>query len=172
MERALAFIYRILQQVFLALTGAALGLVFVVVLANAVSRYLFQYSFVWGGSVATYGMIYGTAFGVLAAYTQGLNIRFNVITELLGTRTNAVLELLSHLLTVAVGAGFTVSAIEFVRTRGGIEITGLNLTTGYMQFAMIILGAGLVIVASLKAVAGIAKLRSMSRPMTVETSKP
>lgn len=169
MERALAFIYRIVQQVLLGLTGAALGLVFVVVLGNSISRYLFHHSFVWGGSLATYGMIYGTAFGVLAAYTQGLNIRFNVVTELLGSRTNAVLELLSHLLTIAVGIAFTVSAVAFVRNRGGIEITGLNLTTGYMQFAMIILGAGLVVVASLKAVTSVVNHRSHPREMTVET---
>jgi len=171
-DRALAFIYRILQQIFLGLTGAALGLVFVVVLVNAISRYLFQYSFVWGGSVATYGMIYGTAFGVLGAYMQGLNIRFNVVTEVLSPRVNAVLELVTHVLTIVVGVALTISAIEFVHSRGGIVITGLNLTTGYMQFAMIILGAGLVVVASLKTITSAANLRALWRGMTVETGKP
>ena len=173
MERALAFIYRILQRVFLGLTGAALGLVFVVVLVNAISRYLFQYSFVWGGSMATYGMIYGTAFGVLGAYMQGLNIRFNIVTEFLSPGINAVLELISHVLTIAVGVALTISAVEFVHSRGGIVITGLNLTTGYMQAAMIVLGAGLALVASLKTITAAMKLlRSPSRGVTAETGEP
>ena len=172
MARILRTIHDGFERVFLALTGLSLGLVFVVVLSNSISRYLFHSSFVWGGSVSTYGMIYGTAFGVLAAYAQGLNVRFNIVTEFLDPRVNAVLELLSHLLAIAVGIAFAVSAFEFVRTRGGIVITGLGLTTAYMQTAMIILGVGLIVVASLKAIMSASELPSRLRSTTIEASEP
>lgn len=172
MARILRTVHGSLQRLFLALTGLSLGMVFVVVLTNSISRYLFHHSFVWGGRVSTYGMIYGTAFGVLGAYAQGLNVRFNIVTEFLSPRVNAVLELLSHLLSIAVGIAFTISAFEFVRTRGGIVITGLNLTTAYMQSAMIVLGAGLIVVASVMALMSASELPSRLRATAVEASEP
>jgi len=172
MTRILRTLHDGVQHLFLALAGLSLGVVFAVVLTNSISRYLFHSSFVWGGSVSTYGMIYGTAFGVLAAYTQGLNVRFNIVTEFLSPRVNAVLELVSHLLTIAVGIAFTISAFEFVHSRGRIVITGLNLTTAYMQSAMIVLGAGLIVVASAKAIICVGELPSRLRGPAPEAGEP
>lgn len=138
------------ERTLAVLTGLSMMLIFLVVLVNSVSRYFFNDSFIWAESAATYGMIYGTVFGVLLAYIHDLNVRFTIFTDLMPKRILPFLATLTHLVTVVVGIFFTLSAFGFVRARGGILAAGLGFNMRYAQMSMVVFGVGLLIVALIR----------------------
>lgn len=144
---------RITQRLLELATGVSLAVIVGVVLSNSISRYAFNNTFIWAEGAAVYAMIYGTVFGVLLAYVQHLNVRFGVVSGLLrrvaGLRAEAALALVVHGVHIILGGVFTVSALAFVRARGGILASGINVPVGYFQGAMVVFGIGLVVVAGL-----------------------
>jgi len=62
-------------------SGLSILVVFGVVFAGSVSRYLFSSPLQWSEEVAKYAMIYGCMFGVAYAYLPGTQITFSIVID-------------------------------------------------------------------------------------------
>lgn len=152
----------VVRLAFASLAGLSMALIFIAVFANSVSRYFFGSSLLWGEETAKFAMVYGTVFGMLAAYTSGLNVRFSIFVDLCPERVSRYLTLVTHLVAITLGVAFTVSALGFIARRGAVISPGLGIEMKYPQAAMLVAGAGLVLVSALKLCETIMLLRTGS----------
>ncbi|TPE47507.1 TRAP transporter small permease [Maribrevibacterium harenarium] len=129
------------------LTGSSLFVVFAVVLASSLSRYLFNAPIQWSEEIAKYAMIYGTMFGMVLCYLEGIHIRFTFLEDMLGDKLRQVLFLVSDLVALATGVVLTYSGYLFMMKRGALQAPGTGIQMYYFQVAMVIGGALLVIAA-------------------------
>ena len=134
------------------LTGLSLGLMFAVVLASSISRYLFDSPFVWSEEFAKFAMIYGVMFGASLAYLENTQISITLFAQLLAHRWEQRLSILVDVACIVFGLGFAVSGVVFAARRGGIEASGLGMPMVYAQSAIALGGALFALVGLLKLV--------------------
>jgi TRAP-type transport system small permease protein len=108
-------------------SGASMSMIllFLIIFINSVRRYTIGKSVEWGEELPVYVAIYGVMFGTAWAYMQDRHIRFTMLVGFLSERQKRQLFMLVDLIVVASGALLTYSGWLFVRTRGGMESSGL-----------------------------------------------
>lgn len=145
------------------LTGGALFVCFVVVLASSVSRYAFNSPFQWSEELAKFAMIYGTVFGAALSYLSGRQIRFSVLIHLVPRWAATRLDFISDLAILVLGVGLTVSGYLFMMRRGGIMASGLGIQMYYPQAAIMIGGVCLFFAAAIRVFTFLASKTPASR---------
>ncbi|UZH10025.1 MULTISPECIES: TRAP transporter small permease [unclassified Halomonas] len=158
--------------------GLSMVLLFLIVLLNALSRYVLGSSLPWGDQVPVFLGIYGVIFGMALAYLQDRHVRLGVILDFLPNRVKERLFLVVDLAVIVVGLLLVWSGYQFMSSRGGMRISGLSSTVRSLrevtglellnvfgtlapyQFAIVLGGALLAVAALLKFIERIVCLRS------------
>lgn len=138
---------RLYKYLLSLLTGSSLFVVFAVVFASSLSRYLFNSPIQWAEEAAKYAMIYGTMFGMVLCYLEGIHIRFTFLEDVVPAKIRRFLHVLSDIIALVAGSVLCYSGYLFMMKRGGIEAPGTGIAMYYFQAAMVIGGAGLTIAA-------------------------
>ncbi len=132
------------------LTGASLLIVFSVVLASSLSRYLLNSPIQWSEEIAKYAMIYGTMFGTILCYLEGMHIKFSFLEDAVSPKIRNILHLISDIVVLVSGIILAWSGYLFMMKRGAITAPGSGIPMYYFQVAMVIGGVGLTIAALIK----------------------
>lgn len=132
------------------LAGAALAIVFVVVLFSSTNRYFVGTSFSWSGEVAVYAMVFGTMFGAIHAYCHGRHMRFPFLVDQLPQSAQRAIGLFVDGLVLLTGVVLAVSGYAFQDKRGGILSSGIGVQMAWFQVAIMIGGLGLIVAAILR----------------------
>lgn len=143
---------RLYKNTLAILTGTSLLIIFGVVLASSLSRYLFNSPIQWSEEVAKYAMIYGTMFGMALCYLEGIHIRFTFLEDLVGAKVRHYLHAISDLVALISGGFIAYSGYLFMMRRGAIQAPGTGIQMYYFQVAMVIGGVCLVIAALIRLV--------------------
>ncbi|RNF51447.1 TRAP transporter small permease [Marinomonas hwangdonensis] len=143
---------RLYKNTLAILTGTSLLIIFGVVLASSLSRYLFNSPIQWSEEVAKYAMIYGTMFGMALCYLEGIHIRFTFLEDLVGAKARHYLHGISDTVALISGGFIAYSGYLFMMKRGAIQAPGTGIQMYYFQVAMVIGGVCLVIAALIRLV--------------------
>jgi|TARA_R110001583_G_C5445638_1_gene390345 TRAP-type C4-dicarboxylate transport system permease small subunit len=143
---------RLYKKVLSILTGTSLFVIFAVILASSLSRYLLNSPIQWSEEVAKYAMIYGTMFGMALCYLEGIHIRFTFLEEMVSAKIRHSLHFISDAIALISGCVLTYSGYLFMMKRGAIQAPGTGIQMYYFQVAMVIGGACLVIAALIRLV--------------------
>jgi len=143
---------RLYKKLLSILTGTSLFVIFAVILASSLSRYLLNSPIQWSEEVAKYAMIYGTMFGMALCYLEGIHIRFTFLEEMVSVRMRHSLHFISDAIALISGCVLTYSGYLFMMKRGAIQAPGTGIQMYYFQVAMGIGGACLVIAALVRLV--------------------
>lgn len=153
---------RLYKYLLSFLTGSSLFVVFAVVFASSLSRYLFNSPIQWAEEVAKYAMIYGTMFGMVLCYLEGIHIRFTFLEDV-APKLRGTLNAISDIVALVSGTILCYSGYLFMMKRGGIEAPGTGIEMYYFHVAMVIGGAGLSIAAAIRVGERIAQLKASSK---------
>jgi TRAP-type C4-dicarboxylate transport system permease small subunit len=138
------------KKILAGLTGSSLFVVFAVVLVSSLSRYLFNSPIQWSEEIAKYAMIYGTMFGMILCYLEGMHIKFSFLEDAVSSKIRTVLWFVSDIVAAVSGGVMAWSGYLFMMKRGAIFAPGSGIQMYYFQAAMVIGGVGLVIAALIK----------------------
>lgn len=138
------------MRLLAGLSGTSILIVFGVVFAGSVSRYLFSAPLQWSEEVAKYAMIYGCMFGVAYAYLHGTQITFSIVIDAVSPNIRRKASLLVDMATVALGGVLVYAGLIFADKRGGIAASGIGVQMYWAQIAVSIGGMCLVIAAVLR----------------------
>jgi TRAP-type C4-dicarboxylate transport system permease small subunit len=100
----LAAIDRVVYRVSWVLTGIALAVMFLVVMAVIVTRYVVDLPFFWGEELARYAMFYMIMLGSAVALRENGHLRLTLFADMLPPRARRVLEALTDLAVLFVVA--------------------------------------------------------------------
>ncbi|MBX2832577.1 MAG: TRAP transporter small permease [Rhodospirillales bacterium] len=140
------------KRLLAGLSGLSILVVFGVVFAGSVSRYLFSSPLQWSEEVAKYAMIYGCMFGVAYAYLQGTQITFSIVIDTVPARLRRKLAIVVDAATLILGGVLAYAGWIFAAKRGGIVASGIGMQMYWAQIAITIGGVCLVIAAILRLV--------------------
>ncbi|MEQ9347135.1 MAG: TRAP transporter small permease [Thalassospira sp.] len=140
------------KRLLAGLSGLSILVVFGVVFAGSVSRYLFSAPLQWSEEVAKYAMIYGCMFGVAYAYLQGTQITFSIVIDTVPAAMRRKLAVLVDVATLILGGVLAYAGWIFAAKRGGIVASGIGIQMYWAQIAITIGGVCLVIAAILRLV--------------------
>jgi len=140
------------KRLLAGLSGLSILVVFGVVFAGSVSRYLFSSPLQWSEEVAKYAMIYGCMFGVAYAYLQGTQITFSIVIDTVPARLRRKLAVVVDAATLILGGVLAYAGWIFAAKRGGIVASGIGIQMYWAQIALTIGGVCLVIAAILRLV--------------------
>ncbi|MEQ8284534.1 TRAP transporter small permease [Thalassospira sp.] len=140
------------KRLLAGLSGLSILVVFGVVFAGSVSRYLFSAPLQWSEEVAKYAMIYGCMFGVAYAYLQGTQITFSIVIDTVPAAMRRKLAVLVDAATLILGGVLAYAGWIFAAKRGGIVASGIGIQMYWAQIAITIGGVCLVIAAILRLV--------------------
>ena len=138
------------KRLLAGLSGLSILVVFGVVFAGSVSRYLFSSPLQWSEEVAKYAMIYGCMFGVAYAYLQGTQITFSIVVDTIPARIRRKLAVIVDAATLVLGGILAYSGYVFAAKRGGIVASGIGIQMYWAQIAITVGGVCLVIAAALR----------------------
>jgi TRAP-type C4-dicarboxylate transport system permease small subunit len=138
------------KRLLAGLSGISILVVFGVVFAGSISRYLFSSPLQWSEEVAKYAMIYGCMFGVVFAYLQGTQITFSIVIDTIPARVRRTLAIVVDAATLILGAVLAYAGWIFAAKRGGIVASGIGIQMYWAQIAITIGGICLVIAAILR----------------------
>ncbi len=138
------------KRLLAGLSGISILVVFGVVFAGSVSRYLFSSPLQWSEEVAKYAMIYGCMFGVALAYLQGTQITFSIVSDTVPARLRRKLAVVVDATTLVLGGVLAYAGWIFAAKRGGIVASGIGIQMYWAQIAITIGGVCLVIAALLR----------------------
>lgn len=138
------------MRLLAGLSGISILVVFGVVFAGSVSRYLFSAPLQWSEEVAKYAMIYGCMFGVAYAYLQGKQITFSIVIDTVPEKFRRKLSLLVDVATLVLGGILAYAGLIFAGKRGGIVASGIGIQMYWAQIAITVGGICLVIAAILR----------------------
>ena len=138
------------KRLLAGLSGISILVVFGVVFAGSVSRYLFSSPLQWSEEVAKYAMIYGCMFGVALAYLQGTQITFSIVIDTVPARLRRKLAVVVDATTLVLGGVLAYAGWIFAAKRGGIVASGIGIQMYWAQIAITIGGVCLVIAALLR----------------------
>ncbi len=153
---------RLYKYLLSFLTGSSLFVVFAVVFASSLSRYLFNAPIQWAEEAAKYAMIYGTMFGMVLCYLEGIHIRFTFLEDIVPPKIRNILHFVSDIVALVSGAILCYSGYLFMMKRGGIQAPGTGIDMYYFQVAMVIGGAGLTIAALMRVIERFTQFKSTS----------
>ena len=139
---------RLYKKVLSILNGTSLFVIFAVILASSLSRYLLNSPIQWSEEVANYG----TMFGMALCYLEGIHIRFTFLEEMVSAKIRHSLHFISDAIALISGCVLTYSGYLFMMKRGAIQAPGTGIQMYYFQVAMVIGGACLVITALIRLV--------------------
>lgn len=134
------------------LTGGSLFVIFAVVLASSLMRYLFNAPLQWSEEVARYGMIYGAIFGTVLCYLDDRHIKFELIESLLSRPLRKGCAFLADVTALVCGGVLTWAGYGLVISRGDLLAPGTGLPMAFFQSAMSIGGVCLTIAAVIRLV--------------------
>lgn len=138
------------KRLLAGLSGLSILVVFGVVFAGSVSRYLFSSPLQWSEEVAKYAMIYGCMFGVAYAYLQGTQITFSIVIDTVPSALRRKLAVVVDAATLVLGGVLAYAGWIFAAKRGGIVASGIGIQMYWAQIAITIGGVCLVIAAILR----------------------
>ncbi|WP_033070082.1 TRAP transporter small permease [Thalassospira australica] len=138
------------KRLLAGLSGMSILVVFGVVFAGSISRYLFSSPLQWSEEVAKYAMIYGCMFGVAYAYLQGTQITFSIVIDTVSAHLRRRIAILVDAATLVLGGILVHAGLIFATKRGGIVASGLGIEMFWAQIAIMIGGGCLVIAAVLR----------------------
>jgi len=138
------------KRLLAGLSGLSILVVFGVVFAGSVSRYLFSSPLQWSEEVAKYAMIYGCMFGVAYAYLQGTQITFSIVIDTVPSALRRKLAVVVDAATLVLGGVLAYAGWIFAAKRGGIVASGIGIQMYWAQIALTIGGVCLVIAAILR----------------------
>ncbi|RCK48822.1 TRAP transporter small permease [Thalassospira profundimaris] len=138
------------KHLLAGLSGFSILVVFGVVFAGSVSRYLFSSPLQWSEEVAKYAMIYGCMFGVAFAYLQGSQITFSIVIDTMPAALRRKLAIVVDAATLILGGVLAYAGWIFAAKRGGIVASGIGIQMYWAQIAITIGGICLVIAAILR----------------------
>jgi TRAP-type C4-dicarboxylate transport system permease small subunit len=138
------------KRLLAGLSGLSILVVFGVVFAGSVSRYLFSSPLQWSEEIAKYAMIYGCMFGVAYAYLQGSQITFSIVVDIVPARFRRRLAVIVDAATLVLGAVLAYAGYIFAAKRGGIVASGIGIQMYWAQIAITVGGVCLVIAAILR----------------------
>lgn len=141
---------RLYKRLLAFCTGTSLFVIFAVVLVSSLSRYLLNSPIQWSEEIARYAMIYGTMFGMVLCYLQGLHIRFTFLEDAIKPQFRKGLQFISDAAVLVSGGVLTYSGYLFMMKRGGINAPAVGIQMYYFQAAMVIGGALLAIAALIR----------------------
>ena len=141
------------RHLLAGLSGFSILVVFGVVFAGSVSRYLFSAPLQWSEEVAKYAMIYGTMFGMAFAYLQGTQITFSIFIDAVPAPIRRKLALGVDVATLILGGILVHAGLIFAAKRGGIMASGIGIPMYCAQIAMTVGGVCLVIAALFRLIA-------------------
>ena len=129
-----------LNMVYTIATALCLGLLFLLILTNAVWRYSAGGSLVWGEEASIYLMIFGVMIGCAKAYLEDRHVRFSIGLDALADHHRRYGLMIIDLLVMLIGCGWIWSGYEFVIKRGKITSPGLDVPMAVFQSAMVLGG--------------------------------
>lgn len=138
------------KRLLAGLSGLSILVVFGVVFAGSVSRYLFSSPLQWSEEVAKYAMIYGCMFGVAYAYLQGTQITFSIVIDTVPSALRRKLAVVVDATTLVLGGVLAYAGWIFAAKRGGIVASGIGIQMYWAQIALTVGGVCLVIAAVLR----------------------
>lgn len=138
------------KRLLAGLSGLSILVVFGVVFAGSVSRYLFSSPLQWSEEVAKYAMIYGCMFGVAYAYLQGTQITFSIVIDTVPSALRRKLAVVVDAATLVLGGVLAYAGWIFAAKRGGIVASGIGIQMYWAQIALTVGGVCLVIAAILR----------------------
>lgn len=138
------------KRLLAGLSGLSILVVFGVVFAGSVSRYLFSSPLQWSEEVAKYAMIYGCMFGVAYAYLQGTQITFSIVIDTVPSALRRKLAVVVDAATLVLGGVLAYAGWIFAAKRGGIVASGIGIQMYWAQIALTIGGVCLLIAAILR----------------------
>lgn len=130
-----------------SLASICIMLVFAVVLAGSISRYVFSSPLLWSDDIAKYAMIFGTMFGIAYGYLQGSQINFGVVVDLLPRKARYFLEYISNISVLCLGVLLMGAGWIFAEKRGSILSSTLGIPMYWAQIAIMIGGICIAIAA-------------------------
>lgn len=143
------------KRLLAGLSGLSILVVFGVVFAGSVSRYLFSSPLQWSEEVAKYAMIYGCMFGVAYAYLQGTQITFSIVIDTVPSAMRRKLAVVVDAATLVLGGVLAYAGWIFAAKRGGIVASGIGIQMYWVQIALTVGGVCLVIAAILRLVSAL-----------------
>lgn len=141
---------RLYKRMLAFFTGTSLFVIFGVVLVSSLSRYLLNAPIQWSEEIARYAMIYGTMFGMVLCYLQGVHIRFTFVEDAIRPSWRKGLHFISDVSVLISGAVLAYSGYLFMMKRGGINAPAVGIKMQYFQVAMVIGGVLLTIAAIIR----------------------
>ncbi|WP_366655453.1 TRAP transporter small permease [Fodinicurvata sp. EGI_FJ10296] len=131
---------RRVNQVAEAVGVAVLILITVLIFTNAVLRYAFATSFIWGDELAIGSIPWLAFIGLFLSVRRRRFIRIGFFVDNLPPRIQQALTLFSHVLSALVFAYLSWGAFSYVSLFGGDATTYMKLPKGVFQSALLIGG--------------------------------
>lgn len=88
-------------QILNIIAAVLLMLMFLVVFAQIISRYIFNHAFSWSDELAKYLLIYTSMLGAVLAEDQGSNVRFTYLVDRLPRMPRIAAEILGSVIVVS-----------------------------------------------------------------------
>jgi TRAP-type transport system small permease protein len=123
----------------------SLAAMIVVVTIQVFSRYFMESTPHWTEEAARMFFIYAVAFGTGIGIRNGDFIMLNLIGKYLSPRKDRVLQLSTHVLTIAFSLVLIFSSLRFVRLGMDEQSPALEITMGFVFFSMVIIGLAIAI---------------------------
>lgn len=127
---------RLLVSVEAALSAALVAALFVLVLAQVVSRYVFGQPLVWSEELARFSLIWLTFIG--AAFVMAYRRHIVVSLFKLGDRAWLVLETISSIIMVLVILTILPAGVEFVQDNLNVRSAAAGLPLGWVKASALV----------------------------------
>ncbi len=125
-----------------ALVAGVLAIVFIIVFANVIGRYLFGYSFSWVEEAARHLMVFGAFCGAGLALREGRLVAIELLTELLPERWGHAIRWGSAIVMFVFMATMGWLGIQFVAFGWPKETMSTGMSRG-IPYLAIPIGCGL-----------------------------
>ena len=117
MEKAVLIINNIFKKIIASL----IGLFTLVIVANVISRYIFNRSMTWSAQAVSYFMLWAALIGVVILVNRGENLSIDIFRELIKGKSSYILRLLISLASLFFFIILTFyGALLVIQTRGQI----------------------------------------------------
>lgn len=147
---SLARVVRVVKGTELALGGAALLLIFLLVLLQAGQRYLPIDGWPWTGELARFSLVWLTFVVAGVLVTTDSHISIEMIDMVPGAGLRRVVRVVSCLIVAAIGVGLCAEAWELMQTQGILKSPAMRMPMSWL-YGLSIIGFVSVVVRSLVA---------------------
>lgn len=134
-----ARVVRAVTAVELSIAAAAVALIFVLVLIQALQRYLPVDGWTWTGELARYGLVWLTFVAAGVLVTRDGHIALQVLDNLPSEKAVRVVHVVAHLVVALTGAGFAWACWSLVEESGSLSTPSLGIPMAWV-YALPLLG--------------------------------